>query len=619
MARAFDITAAADAVRLDTKGDGNAAFTVSNVSGRRIRGRAKLVPADPAITGWLSLAGDVERDFPAGSTQVYTANIRVPADARPAAYTCRLDVVSVDNPDEETAQGPSVGFTVAPAVAPPPKSFALWLIPVVVLLLILGGLGFWLVRPRPKTPVVPATAPTAASFAGEWSTSFARVDLSQQGAKVTGKYWPHGTNTPVTVEGVVSDRTLSGSLANSATPTPFSIVLDAGNDTFRGTWGTSRKWCGHRGYPSDLPADCGFAGAWAFRTGAGLGVPFPITMALELTQRGEEVKGALTAEFVNQPGAAAARESFTGDLSGRLIGWTLEGQLQLHDAQQHPLTQRIRWTLMNQDFQQFQGTNFALLVPEQQRVVTSFEDTCGARKGSPLPQPCRDGSGVVLDSFELRAAPGTDMWDALDNAPTQAVQLVGGDFRATVAASAPTTTHVQVVGFGVREPGDGKNVWLRITKGFSTDFNPPALISVAMRPPAVALLEPHLPFSPETPRPPEVVRIVQRGRRGLPLDPRILDGPLLQIHPRPRPPQAQGARLLQPVVPYNADRVQFMIERRGDLFTLSYSADGTQWTPVQRELAFHMSNSLEIFAVVYSNFNQLPITAQFTNLTIVQP
>ena len=78
-----------------------------------------MVPADPSIAGWLSIAGDAERDFPSGGTQMFTVNVGVPADARPGTYSFRLDVVSVDNPDEETAQGPSVSVQVAvPGLAP---------------------------------------------------------------------------------------------------------------------------------------------------------------------------------------------------------------------------------------------------------------------------------------------------------------------------------------------------------------------------------------------------------------------------------------------------------------------------------------------------------------------
>ena len=163
MARVFDITAGSDSVRLDTRGQGDAAFTVSNVSGRRVRGRAKAVPKDPSTAGWLSISGNAERDFAASGTQLFTTKVVVPADARPGSHTFRLDIVSVDNPDEETAQGPSVGFTVAEAVPPPPKSYRAWFALAVILLLVVGGLAIWLVRPRPK-PVAPPTAaapPTA--------------------------------------------------------------------------------------------------------------------------------------------------------------------------------------------------------------------------------------------------------------------------------------------------------------------------------------------------------------------------------------------------------------------------------------------------------------------------
>jgi hypothetical protein len=44
MAQIFTITAASASMRLDAKGHGEIPFTVSNVSGRALRGRAKVVP-----------------------------------------------------------------------------------------------------------------------------------------------------------------------------------------------------------------------------------------------------------------------------------------------------------------------------------------------------------------------------------------------------------------------------------------------------------------------------------------------------------------------------------------------------------------------------------------------
>jgi hypothetical protein len=307
------------------------------------------------------------------------------------------------------------------------------------------------------------------------------------------------------------------------------------------------------------------------------------TLTVDLRQRGDEVKGTLTGEVVteggrgrsDQPAGAGLRrgggspapalggESIKGEVSGRLTGWVLDGKLQVSDGKSQALSQRIRWTFLNQEFQQFQGTAFGISPPGLFDYDTVFLDdnNCGARRGSPLPQPCREPSGLIFDRFPLPASPGTDQWDALDNAPTKEVAVGSGDFRATVTATATTTNHVQVVGLGVTASADGPKVWTRITKGFSTDVNPPAVVSVQRRSPS--------------------------------------------------------AMLLPPLIPYTADTVHFMIERRGDLMTLSYGPDGEAWTVVQRDMPFPIRGLAVVYAVAYSS--RLPMPAEFTDFKVTRP
>jgi hypothetical protein len=555
MARVFDITAVSDAVRLDTKGQGDAAFTVSNVSGRRLRGRATVIPKDAATAKWFVLAGEAERDFPPGATHQFPVKVTVPPDAPAGKYTFRVDVVSVDNPDEETAQGPAVGVTVAEAPAPPPKSYRLWFALAIVLLLIVGGVAIWLVRPRPAPPAAPPS-----SFAGTWSTNFARLELKQDGAKVTGEYRLYGTDDlAVKVDGTVQERTLTGMLGSPAN-TKFNLKLDPGDQTFKGSWGENKPWCAQRNYPSALPPDCGVSGSWMFSSGKA-------AMNLDLVQAADKVTGNVNAVWK----IGTDNKKLTGDITADMHGWVLDGllRLALEDDRDNPLEKRVRWTLAN-DFQQFQGLEFPFVVAGDKRIVVyTEENNCGARKGSPLPQPCREPTGRVLDHFQLDASPGTDQWDFLDNAPTRAFEIVGGDFRATITATAPTTKHVQVVAFGVR-PVNNTNVWLRIAKGFSNDAR-------------------------------EVVSAQQR---------------------------TPAAAVLQPLLPYTADTIHFMIERLGGRFTLSYSADGKEWTPVQRDIeldlpgrgSIHpMARSVEVYTTVYSDFNNDPITAKFADLRITKP
>ena len=346
MARVLDITAATDAVRLDTKGQGDAAFTVSNVSGRRTRGRAKAVPKDPATAGWLKIAGDVERDFPSSGSQLFTVSVAVPSDARPGTYSFRLDVVSVDNPDEETAQGPSVSLTVAEAAPPPPKSHLMWFILALVVLLIAAVGAIWFVLRKP--------AP--AMFAGSWSTNFARLELKQDGANVTGEYRLHGTVDPVKVVGTVDDRTLSGVLGDPATNTTFTLKLDPATHSFNGTWGANKPWCGVSTALASLPEGCSFTGQWTLMFE---NKPF----ALALTQVANKVTGTV------DMGAPDHRKA---SVDGELKGWVLEGEMKNLMGEQVP-PMPIRWTPVDQKLQQFHGIQYSLTLsdaqPENRRPV----------------------------------------------------------------------------------------------------------------------------------------------------------------------------------------------------------------------------------------------------------
>lgn len=152
MPNPFSITTATDTIRLDAQGRGSTTFTVSNISGRPRRGRARLVPDRPEQASWLSIDGEAERNFTADGTHQYTVRVAVPPGAPPGRYTFGLDVVSVENPDEEWSQGPKVRFEVA-ASQPAGKPFPWWILVLILGLLLVGGLVAWLVS-RNRKPVV---------------------------------------------------------------------------------------------------------------------------------------------------------------------------------------------------------------------------------------------------------------------------------------------------------------------------------------------------------------------------------------------------------------------------------------------------------------------------------
>ncbi|MBI3943401.1 MAG: hypothetical protein HY326_10350 [Chloroflexi bacterium] len=112
MPNPFAITAASNTVLLDDKRQGQTSFTVTNISGRALRGRAKVVPTDAAAASWLKIDGEAEQDFAIAETKQHTVKITVPAKAPAGGQSFRLDMVGVDNPDEEFTEGPSVTFQV---------------------------------------------------------------------------------------------------------------------------------------------------------------------------------------------------------------------------------------------------------------------------------------------------------------------------------------------------------------------------------------------------------------------------------------------------------------------------------------------------------------------------
>jgi hypothetical protein len=161
----FAITAASSAAPLDSTRKGSASFTVSNASGRALRGRARLFTANQVASPWLTIAGDAERDFPVAGVQQYTVQIAVPTTASPGSYSFRLDEVGVENPDEQYAQGPSVAFEVPapPPPPPPPPAIPWWIFVVIaaVVLAIAGIVAFLLLRNVTPPDVVGQTRTNA--------------------------------------------------------------------------------------------------------------------------------------------------------------------------------------------------------------------------------------------------------------------------------------------------------------------------------------------------------------------------------------------------------------------------------------------------------------------------
>ena len=152
----FTITAATNSITLGADGRGEASFTVTNISGRAIRGRGqvRLVPDNPAAQGWLTLVGEAEGDLAIAATKQYTVRIQVPAGAPPASYTFRLEMIDVDNTDEGFSEGETVTFVV-PLRENGGRKFPWWIVAVVAgVIVVAAALLYFLVLRKATMPNV---------------------------------------------------------------------------------------------------------------------------------------------------------------------------------------------------------------------------------------------------------------------------------------------------------------------------------------------------------------------------------------------------------------------------------------------------------------------------------
>src|SRR5690242_10264030 len=140
-ASAFVITTPTAKLTLDGNRQASASFTVSNASGRALRGQAQVV-AEPAETlPWFKLDGPAERDFAVGGTEQFVVHVNVPPTTPAGQFKFHLNANGVANPDEDFAVGPTVAFDVsAPPLTPAAKPFPWWIIAVAaaVILIIIG-------------------------------------------------------------------------------------------------------------------------------------------------------------------------------------------------------------------------------------------------------------------------------------------------------------------------------------------------------------------------------------------------------------------------------------------------------------------------------------------------
>jgi hypothetical protein len=120
MTDVFSITTPTATIKLAPNRTGQASYTVTNVSPRALRAQARIVEAATAPTSWFSLNGQADQNYDPGTVRQFVIDIVPPLGAPAGSYEFRLDVVGIDHPDDDSAQGPSCEVTIPPSDTPTP-------------------------------------------------------------------------------------------------------------------------------------------------------------------------------------------------------------------------------------------------------------------------------------------------------------------------------------------------------------------------------------------------------------------------------------------------------------------------------------------------------------------
>ncbi len=128
--------------------------------------------------------------------------------------------------------------------------------------------------------------PAAGNFSGHWVTNFGTMDLTQNGANLTGTFHNSSDVGDGTIAGTVSGNTLTGVWQRSVSGS-LQFTLGAGGNTFDGNWNGAYQWCGAKSGMA-FPSGCGFAGSWTTAYDPPQGKTI---CAMNLTQKDSSVTG----------------------------------------------------------------------------------------------------------------------------------------------------------------------------------------------------------------------------------------------------------------------------------------------------------------------------------------
>jgi hypothetical protein len=224
---------------------GEVAFSVSNVSGRALRGRSRLV-FDPGggeaavdLSGWLTVVPPEERDFDIAETEQYRVQIAPPENAPAESYSFQLDMMDVENPEEHYSPGPTVTFRV-PEMEEAPRKFPWWIVAVVAGVLVVSGVVvFLLLRSVEQRRAAQATATAQAAMTRAALHATATAQAQATGiAQATETAQAVASRTAVArITATAQAQATANAIANAtATASANATAVAQAINRYTGTW-----------------------------------------------------------------------------------------------------------------------------------------------------------------------------------------------------------------------------------------------------------------------------------------------------------------------------------------------------------------------------------------------
>lgn len=226
MARDFAITTVKSQIELKKGKKSSVSYTVTNSTGNQLTARARISPLEGADESWFTIEGESERGFSENDTQQYSVSVNIPAEIKSGAYKFKLDVFSVENPDEIFSEGPVIEILISEAPVDDnnnDKPFPWWIIAVIVAVILIGGGIIWYVvsnKPKPKPEPEPVKIEIPCSIKGKTYEQAFEL-LNNKGIK----YQVFTTEkTKKNIENTISARTVVPAAPNNLTITPRPVI-----------------------------------------------------------------------------------------------------------------------------------------------------------------------------------------------------------------------------------------------------------------------------------------------------------------------------------------------------------------------------------------------------------